>query len=293
MKRPWLLSIAAASALLAAAASAAPSSTPRIVSLDAGTTETLFALGVGDQVVARDSGSTYPEAARALPEIGAGHQISVEAVLALRPTLVVGRDRSMHGPSMHLLEQARVKVVRLDDAPGVEAAKARITRLGELVGKPERAVELNKEMDADLDRLRKRIDAQAGKSRPRVLIVYLRPGVTLLMGSDSNAAAMVNLANGAPALPDLEGYKPMNAEAVVAARPDAILCFQDGLESTGGAEALWDRPGLRETPAGRAKRLIVMDDRLLAGFGPRTGEAALQLFDALHPAAAVSARATP
>lgn len=254
----------------------------RIVSLDGGTTETLFALGAGPEVVARDSGSTYPPGVKELPEIGFGHQISVEAVLGLKPTVIVGRDRSMSGPAMHLLEQAHAHVVRLDDSPGIEAAKKRIARLGELVGRPERAAELLQAMDADLARLDQVKGDRRGAARPRVLIVYLRPGATMLMGEESNAAAMLALAGGEFALPGLTGYKELNAEAVVGARPDIVLCYEDGLESIGGPGVLWSKPGLAETPAGRNKRVVAMEDLLLAGFGPRTGQAALALHHLLY-----------
>lgn len=268
-------------ALLCATVSAQGEEQPRIVSLDGGTTETLFALGLGPMVVGRDSGSTYPPEALDIPEIGQGHQINLEGVLSLRPTVVVGRDRMMSGPSLHLLEHAKVKVLRLDDAPGVEPAKRRILELGRALDRETQAAGLVKAIERDLDTLAMRLKHSEGPSAS-VLIVYVRPGVSMLMGEDSNASAMVSLVGAKHALPGLKGYKDMNAEAVIAARPDVVLCYSDGLEAVGGPDALWKLPGLKETPAGRAKRLVAMDDRLLAGFGPRTGEAALTLYDRLN-----------
>ena len=52
----------------------------RIVSTDGITTEILFALGAGESVVARDSGSLYPQAAGELPDVGQGHQINPESI---------------------------------------------------------------------------------------------------------------------------------------------------------------------------------------------------------------------
>jgi len=253
----------------------------RIVSLDGPTTETLFALGAGDWVVARDDGSTWPEAAEALPVIGDGHQINVEGILSLRPTVVVGRERPMSGPAMHLLESAKVRLVKLPGEGGVAPAQARIRQLAALLGKEAEGEALIAAMDADLARLAERLAARSGQAAPRALVLYLRPGVAMLMGDDSNAAAMLELAGGVNAVAGMKGYKEMNGEAVVAARPDVVLCYADGLQSVGGPEGLWNRPGLAQTPAGRNKRLVAMDDLLLAGFGPRTGEAALALEEAL------------
>lgn len=271
----------AVAVLMGAAVALQAEEQPRIVSLDGGTTETLFALGLGPMVVGRDSGSTYPPEALKIPEIGQGHQINTESVLRLGPTVVVGRDRTMSGPSMHLLEQAKVKVLRLDDEPGVEPAKRRILALGRALGRETQAADLVKAMEHDLNVLAMR-RKEAKDPSLSVLIVYLRPGVAMLMGEDSNAAAMVSLVGAGHALPGLKGYKDMNAEAVIAARPDVVLCYSDGLEAVGGPDGLWKLPGLKETPAGKARRLVVMDDRLLAGFGPRTGEAALTLYERLY-----------
>jgi iron complex transport system substrate-binding protein len=264
----------------------------RIVSLDAATTETLFALGFGDQLVGRDDSSIYPEAANQVATIGTGHQINAEAVLAMKPSLIVGRGRAMSNPSINLLEQTGAKVLRLPDTHGVDGARERIRALGKTLAADEKAEALVAAMDADLKQVEARKATLAGKPGPRVLIIYLRPGVTMLMGDDSAAAAMVQLTGAPLALAGLNGYKEMNAEAVVAAKPDVILCYREGLESVGGAEKLWDRPGLAQTPAGASKRLIAMDDLLLAGFGPRTGKATLELLDALYPDAVVEP-ATP
>jgi len=264
-----------------AASAAASTEGQRIVSLDGTTTEIIFALGAGDRVVARDDGSTWPEAAEALPVIGDGHQINVEAILRLRPTLVVGRERPMSGPAMHLLEAARTRLEKLDGSPGVVAAQARIRRVGELLDLSEAAEALVEAMDRDLARLAERQAARSGQTPPKAIVLYLRPGVAMLMGEDSNAAAMLELVGVRSAVPGLKGYKEMNAEAVVAARPDVVVCYADGLASVGGPEGLWRRPGLAQTPAGQARRLVAMDDLLLGGFGPRTGEAALQLDEAI------------
>lgn len=64
----------------------------RIVSLNGVTTEILFALGVGDRVVGRDTSSYYPASVNKLPTVGYQFQLNVEGILSLRPTLVLGRE---------------------------------------------------------------------------------------------------------------------------------------------------------------------------------------------------------
>ena len=53
------------------------------------------------------------------------------------------------------------------------------------------------------------------------------------------------------------------------------------VEACGGREQVLQLPGLAQTPAGKAKRLVVLDDLLLLGFGPRMGDAVSALARAL------------
>ena len=269
-------------ALAAIPALASPATEHRIVCADGVTTETIFALGAGEWIVARDSGSTYPEAALKLPDIGLGHQLNPEAILALKPTVVIGRDRPMSQPAFQILESAKLKAMRLPSEPGIETARENIRTLAAYLGKEAEGQALIEAMDGDLARLAERRAAAPGQAAPRVLVVYLRPNATLLMGEDSNATAMAHLAGAESAIPAIEGYKPLNAEAVVAAAPDVLLCYRNGLESVGGVDALYAQPGISETPAAKNQRVIAMDDLLLGGFGPRTGEALLELYHALY-----------
>ena len=93
---------------------------------------------------------------------------------------------------------------------------------------------------------------------------------------------MIGLAGGANAVQGYSGYKPLTSEAAVAAAPDLILLMDSGLESVGGAQKLWQLPGLALTPAGKQGRVLSMDGLLLLGFGPRLGQAVLALNQALY-----------
>jgi len=271
--------LAALSALIVALPAAADH---RIISTDGITTEILFALGVGDQVVGRDSGSLYPEAAAQLPDIGLGHQVNPESILQMRPTIVIGRDRPMSQPAFQVLESTGLKVFRIPSDPGLEVARKNIRTLAEFLGKEDVGEAVIATLNSDVAKLEAKQAAQKDVEALKILVVYLRPNATLIMGDDSNATALAHLAGAKSALPGIMGYKPLNAEAVVQAQPDVILCYKKGLESVGGLEALYSQPGISETPAARNKRVIAMDDLLLGGFGPRSGEALLELHHALY-----------
>ena len=107
-------------------------------------------------------------------------------------------------------------------------------------------------------------------------IYGLRP-LNSVAGTSTAANAMIEAAGCRNAVTEYRGYKALTAEGAVAAAPGIILLTARGLESIGGIDKLLAFPGLAETPAGRARRVVTMDDLKLLGFGPRTGEAITEL----------------
>ncbi len=81
----------------------------------------------------------------------------------------------------------------------------------------------------------------------------------------------------------MNGLKPLSPEALVTARPDALLLLTAGLESVGGVDGLLALPGVAQTPAGRTRRVLAYDDQYLLGMGPRVGQALMELVLGLHP----------
>jgi iron complex transport system substrate-binding protein len=253
----------------------------RILSLGGPLTELLFALGVGDRLVGADTSSYYPSEAEALPKVGYQRQISVEGVLALAPTLVVHSDQAGPKPALEQIAAAGIELVEFADPWELDAARRRIRDVAALVGRVDAGAELIAALDkeiAELERLR-----AACTSTPTVLFVYARGADHLLVaGRHTAPATMVELAGGRLALQH-EGFVPISAEAVIAGAPEVILVTSRGLGSVGGQLGMLDQPGLAETPAGRARRVIALDDLALLGFGPRTGATLIELTRALHP----------
>lgn len=259
----------------------------RIVSIGASVTETLFALGLGDKVVAVDRTSVYPEATAALPGVGLPGQLSVEGVAAQRPTLIIA-DGSGHGvpggadAALSQLEGLGIRVARLGPAPKtLEEAIQRLVEIGQAVNRVDEARSLAR-------RVKEKVDEALAKvptgPRPRALFVYARGHRTLLVsGTDTPAHALLSMAGADNAVTSFSDFKPMSAETVIASAPDVIVIPSRGLSSLGGIDGLLALPGLSDTPAGRAKRVIAIDDLELLTFGPRLGQGLDKLVTALHP----------
>lgn len=255
----------------------------RIVSLDGITTEILFALGVGNRVVGRDESSYYPPQVLRLPSVGYQFRLSAEGILALKPTLVLGREDVKPPQVPEQLRTAGVAVVLVPTEATVEGAKRKIRVVAQAVGREEQGEALVRALERDLLALRAFQAQQAPKGKLRGLFIYTRgPQTTFVCGEGSTPVGMMELAGLENAAKGIRDCKPMTPEAVVAARPDVIVVFRKGLESLGGLEGLLRLPGVAQTPAGQNRRVVAMDDLYLGSFGPRAGRAALDLFRAAY-----------
>ena len=116
---------------------------------------------------------------------------------------------------------------------------------------------------------------------PKVLFVLSHAAAQVMVGGDGpSAQAMIEYAGAANALTGVAGYKPLTPEAAIAAAPDLLLLTDQGLQAAGGIDGFLRLPGLAETPAGRARRVVSMEAMLLLGFGPRLPLALKQLDEA-------------
>ena len=263
-------------------AAQAGSPAQRIVSVGGTLTEIAFALGAGDRVVGADTTSSWPPEVEQVQKVGYMRRLSAEGVLSLNPDLVMLDDDA--GPAT-AIDQLRAAGVRLAIAPegtGLDSVVPKIRFVGETLGQAAEAEALAARFEEQMDALQSQLAAI--DDRPSVLLlISVGRGAPLAAGSDTAAEAIIDLARGRNAIVGLTGYKPLSAEAAVAAAPEVLLLPQHVAESAGGADAVLQRPDLAITPAGRSGRVVVMDSLKLLGFGLRTPEAVAELARALHP----------
>jgi iron complex transport system substrate-binding protein len=284
-RRAWLIGAGFACAARTTWASAER----RIVSIGGALTETLYALSAQGDLVGADTTSLFPEAAQRLPSVGYARALSAEGVLSLRPTLVVASQEAGPPAVLRQIEAARVPLALLDADHRFEGVVARTQRLAELCGRAEagRALvaDLQQRWAQTQDQLAKR--AATGKPAPRALFVLSHSMAQVrVSGSGTAADAMLRYAGAVNVLGGVEGYKPLTPEAAIAAAPDVILVTEQGLQAAGGIDGLLRAPGLAQTPAGRARRVVALEALLLLGFGPRLPQAVAALANALHGKAA-------
>jgi ABC-type Fe3+-hydroxamate transport system substrate-binding protein len=245
----------------------------RVASLAPSTTELLFAIGSGGRVVGRTRWCDWPVEAALLPSLGDGISPNVEAILGVRPDLVVLYRSPSNAAAATRLRRLGVPAIQLRTDSFDDLA-----RNAELLG---RALGASDSADAMIARLRAglaRLDRRQDSAGPRVLILaWDQPPMTIGKGSFQDE--LVSRAGGRNIFADIAAPSaPVSLEAIAARNPDAVL-------TTSATPAFVGRPEWRVVRAVRERRLVVMQGSEFSRPSPRAPAAIERLaaaFDSLR-----------
>jgi iron complex transport system substrate-binding protein len=246
-----------------------PAEAGRLVSVHGSLTELVYLLGAQGQLVGTDTTSTHPEPANRTPKVGYLRQLSAEGLLALRPHAVLGTDEAGPPIVLHQLRQAGVPLRLITVTHRFQDVLDKVHLVGEATRRTQTARNLAADLDARWQGTRQRVQASPPVRPARVLFIMAHGGAPMTAGQGTAAQAVLELIGARNALEDVQGFRPLNAESVVQARPDWVLTTTDSLAAMGGVDRFWQQAGLAQTPAARQQRLIDLDAMALLGFGPR------------------------
>ncbi|MEZ3161393.1 ABC transporter substrate-binding protein [Microbacterium sp. BWT-B31] len=263
---------------------------------------TVFALGLGDSVVGRDSSTDFAGTEELPVVTKTGHTLNPEAILELAPTVML-TDTTI-GPKevRQQLREAGIAVVVVSSERRIDNTREIVSEIAAALGVPTRGEALADRLDADIEAAQAEVAAiapEAASDRPRLLFLYVRGSANIyyIFGHDSGADSLIDAVRGIDVATEIgwEGMKPMTAEALAAAQPDVLVMMTDGLASVGGIDGLLERiPALAQTPAGHNRRVVDMADTEILSFGPRTADVVRALARALYaPADSPAPSGTP
>ncbi len=255
--------------------------TSRIITLGGSVTETVYALGAGEQVIASDQSSTFPSAVFRLPRVPYLRNLTSEGLISLGPSLIISSDDANPKSVIDQIRGAGTDFLLVEEKESLEGMIAKIRTIAQAVGKEqegEALIQKNQQEYFLADSLREKLN-----SSPKVLFVLSVRGESTFMvaGANSSASVMIELAGGQNAVTNFDGYKTISNEAIVAANPDYILVMHSRLDEI--------RAGIEKTPAVNLTKAVVnknvigMDGNYLLGFGPRFGAAIIELMQKIHP----------
>ena len=256
--------------------------TSRIVSIGGSVTEILYTLDVAQKIVAVDTTSVWPATAlKEKPNVGYMRQLSAEGVLGLSPTLVLAVEGAGPKETIDVLGRAGVSFVTVPDKFTGEGIIEKIGAIATIVGAQAHGKCLAATVGDDLAAL-SAIRSQIHRPVRVAFVLSLANDRPMMSGRGTAADGIIAMAGAANAFSDFEGYKAVSAEAVVAAKPDAVLVMQRGEHSL-SADTVFASPGFAMTPAAEHKNFVAMEGLYLLGFGPRTARAARDLAARLYP----------
>jgi iron complex transport system substrate-binding protein len=282
---PWLLLLLAFPAHIALERPPGPATSPgaarRIVSLAPGITETLYALNLGPRIVGATRYCLYPPEAALKPRVAGFSDVNLEAVLRVRPDLVL------------LPEDKRDNLSRLQtlglpgfplDISSPSALAASVERIGGITGREAEADALLAEFRKGLEEAAARA---AGGTPPRVLFSVMRDirggglSEVVAVGRGSFYSELVTLAGGDNVCAGYAAFPRISREALIFLDPEVII---DALQSGGDTEqARRDWESLSSVRAVRNGRVFFLTDPGDTIPGPRFIRTLDKLSRAFHP----------
>lgn len=253
--------------------------TRRILALDlsGSLSRIVYELGLGDNLVGRDISSGYPEIEKLPVVMSNGHQLGAEAILNLAPTLII-TDSSI-GPWDVVLQMrdAGIPVVVVDSHRDLATAGTLIRSVAAAVGLPAEGEKLAERTEREIQDMVGQIKKIAPQPGIRMVFLYVRgqSGIYYMFGAGSGTDSLINALGGVDVATEIgwQGMKPVNDEGIIAAQPELILMMTKGLESVDGVDGLFEKlPALANTPAGKNRRIVDMEDNQVLSFGPSSAQ---------------------
>lgn len=245
------------------------------MSLTPSATEVVAALGATDLLVGVDDYSTFPPEVAKLPRVGTFLQPNLEAVMTLRPTLVIADD--VHAAFAQRLADAGIDVTEcpMHDLADVRAS---LTKVGAKLGRAGGARAAIETIDRAIDQAAARRRARTGP-RPRVLAVIEHEpaglGGLVVAGPGSWLDELLAIEGADNAMLGAGArYPKISSREAFAADPTVIL------DAAFAADPATDAPMWREHTSAR---VVVTKDPFLLAPSPRIAEALAQLDKILYP----------
>ena len=259
---------------------AVPDDPSRIVSLAPNITEILFSLDAGDRVVGVTVYSDYPDDAASIPVVGTYITPNLEAIVALKPDLVIATADGDKKEALAILEKLGIPVYVINPK-GIDEVIDTVTEIGGLVGKEEKAKEIADEMS----RVVRDVEGRVKDLEPVSTLMVLDVEPVITVGTEAFPHELIERAGGVNAAGSQKiRYPRISLEAVIVSAPEVIIIPTMSFESdTERASAFFT--AYPTIPAVLHERIHVIEADLVTRPGPRIVMGLWDVAAFLHPEA--------
>lgn len=254
----------------------------KIVSLSPSMTESLFALGAGDRIIARESNSTYPEEAQEIEDIGAIWEgLPVEKIVSLEPDLVVAAE-IISPDQVNQLRDVGLTVFWQENPEDFQGLYENLEEIARLVDQGPEEDELVSSLKERVSAVEKKLEEVDEEPLVFYELDATDPSNPYTVGAGSFISYIINKAGGQNLGDALEGgYPQISSEEIIAQDPDYILLGDAQYGVT--AQAVAERPGWDQLTAVQEGRVVEINDDLVSLPGPRLVEGLEEVAKKIHP----------
>ena len=250
----------------------------RIVVAGGSITEILFFLNESKNIVAVDTTSNYPEAAKNFPSIGYVRALSAEGVLSLNPTLIIGENDMGPKNVLKQLKKTKVELRVLDEKNSIKGIEDKISCIANILGKNEHeGFQNNLSLDKSIRELRTISKTNSQKNIRGLVILMMQGTSPVVAGRNTSGGDFLEMIGSKNTMSSFEGWKPAGKEAILLSNPNLILITKRATKNYGSLYSFLKESGIEMTDAAQTQNVFSLDGMSFLGFGPRTINSGLEI----------------
>lgn len=247
----------------------------KIISLSPAITEIVYALGKGDNLIARTDYCDYPEEVADVESIGGLMDPNIERIVELEPDIAIAAAH-FQKETLEKLEEAGIKVVILYEEESFEGAYFVIEQVGKVINAQKEAEQIVADMKATVEEVVQKVE---GRERPSVYyVVGFGEWGDYTAGGDTFIGQLIEMAGGKNAADDVEGWS-YSLEKLIEKNPDHFICSKNDNHK----EQLKVAEHYKDLDAIANDRILEIDKNKLERQGPRLAEGLREIAEYLHP----------
>jgi iron complex transport system substrate-binding protein len=252
----------------------------KIISLLPSDTEIIYALGDGDKLIAVDTYSNYPEEAKKKQQLDSGSKTNIEAIIGLKPDVVILGQMAQTVDQFKQLEDAGIKVVVTEAGSIAETYKV-IEMMGKTLNKEAKATEIINDMKSDFDKIK----AEVKNKAPKKVYIEISPLQHKLWscGKGTFQDELLTMIGATNIFSDISSWKEVSEEQVLSRNPDIIITTVGPMYGVSDpVSEIKSRANWNKIDAVKNGKVFVTDSDAILRPGPRLATAAKDLVKIIY-----------
>ena len=233
-------------------------------------TEIIYYLGHQSKITAVDRTSRYPIEAKKLPSIGYVRNLSVEGVLSLNPSIVIGENDMGPATVVEKIISMGIDLRIIPEIQTTEGIYKKVNCVSSIFPESKLAqkrVQNLKESIKNLQILRNR---SKGNPKKVMVILSIFGSSPIVAGKDTSGNSFIEILNFKNIANNFSGWKAVGIEHIIKMNPDVILITKRGSRGYDSSQKLADSQIFKYTNAAKKQSIFVLDGMAMLGFSPRT-----------------------